>query len=258
MIKTINANLSRRPESKPRHWLLAKSRQWHLWGGLFAGLFILVVAASGIVLNYKKPIFTALGLEQEKGYVKEAKGVSDKSPASRLTATVSAETTAQVMARALELARAEWGEAPLERIELKDEHGELICKVKEQGGDELWLYPATGAHFLKGEYEKIRKAGADGKPAKQFDWGKLMLNLHTGKIGGEVGKAIMSLAAVMLLFLTVSGVYMWLKPVLIRRQNAKAKQAAATKPLSEPVPVAALSTEPAHATLVAASLSKNQ
>ena len=252
MIKTTNSNLSNRP--KPKHWLLAKSRQWHLWGGLIAGVFILVVAATGIVLNYKKPIFTALGLEKmekEKDYPRENKPA--KSESARLTAAVSAETIAQVTARALELARTEWGDTRLERIELKDEHGELICKVKERGGNELWFYPATGAHLIKAEYEKIGKAGADGIVAKQFDWGKFMLNLHTGKIGGEAGKAIMSLAAVMLLFLTGSGVYMWLKPVLIRRQNAKEKQTA------KPVPaVTTLSPEPARATLVAASLSETR
>jgi hypothetical protein len=153
-----------------------------------------------------------------------------------------------VMGRALELARKEWGDAPLERIELKDEHGELICKIKEQRGNELWLYPETGAHFIKGEYEKVAKVGSDGVVNKQFDWGKFMLNLHTGKIGGETGKAIMSLASVMLLFLTVSGVYLWLKPVLIRRQNAKDKRTAAV-----PVPATMPVTAPARATLVAAS-----
>ena len=258
MIKTTNSNLSNRP--KPRHWLLAKSRQWHLWGGLIAGLFILVVAATGIVLNYKKPIFTALGLEKmekEADYSPKIKGKPAKSESAQLTTAVSPETTAQMMAHALELARAEWGNAPLERIELKDEHGELICKVKEQGGNELWLYPATGAHLVKGEYEKVGKAGADGMVVKQFDWGKFMLNLHTGKIGGEAGKAIMSLAAVMLLFLTASGVYMWLKPVLIRRQNAKAKQTA-VEPVSAVVTVTAVSIEPARATLVAANLSETR
>jgi hypothetical protein len=261
MIKTSNSNLSNRPSPKPKHWLLAKSRQWHLWGGLIAGLFIIVVATTGIVLNYKRPIFTALGLEQmerEKGYARETKDQPAKPEAAQLTATVSPETTAQVMARALELARTEWGDVPLERIELKEEHGELLCKVKEQGGDELWLYPATGSHFIKGEYEKIGKPGADGKPAKQFDWGKLMLNLHTGKIGGETGKAIMSLASVMLLFLTGSGVYLWAKPLLIRRRNARARQSPAVgAPVPAPV-VPTFAPEPARVTLAAAQLSETR
>jgi uncharacterized iron-regulated membrane protein len=65
---------------------------------------------------------------------------------------------------------------------------------------------------------------------RQFDRGKLVLNLHTGKIGGETGKVIMSLAALMMVFLTASGVYMWIKPVSIRRQNAKARAASTPTP----------------------------
>ena len=76
-----------------------------------------------------------------------------------------------------------------------------------------------GKSFVKGEYELITKAGSDGKPGRRFDWGRLLLNLHTGKIGGEAGKIVMSLAALTLLFLTASGVYLWAKPLLMRRQN---------------------------------------
>ena len=116
MIKTSNSNLSDRPSPKPKHWLLAKSRQWHLWGGLIAGLFIIVVAVTGIVLNYKRPIFTALGLEKEPVREERMKMEKAGTASPQLTAGASAEATAQVMARALELARAEWGDLPLERI----------------------------------------------------------------------------------------------------------------------------------------------
>ena len=62
--------------------------------------------------------------------------------------------------------------------------------------------------------------------ARTTDWGKIILDLHTGKIGGEAGKIVMSLAALMLMFLTASGVYMWLKPVFIRRRNSRARNVA--------------------------------
>src|SRR5688572_7353420 len=74
MIKTINTNLSNRPAAKPKHWLLAKSRQWHLWGGLIAAVFLLVVGATGMVLNYKKPIFTALRIERDNKEMKASGG----------------------------------------------------------------------------------------------------------------------------------------------------------------------------------------
>jgi hypothetical protein len=45
----------------------------------------------------------------------------------------------------------------------------------------------------------------------------------------------MSFAALLLLLLTLSGVYLWLKPLLIRRQSARARAMVAVPPL----PVAA-------------------
>jgi hypothetical protein len=122
---------------------------------------------------------------------------------------------------ALEIARAEWGEVPLERIELKDERGGLFYKLKKRRGAEMWVNATTGAHFLKSEYERVGKAGADGAPMRRTDWGKILIDLHTGRIGGEVGKAIMSVAALILLFLTASGVYLWARPLLIRIGSAR-------------------------------------
>jgi hypothetical protein len=122
--------------------------------------------------------------------------------------------------RALEVARLQWGDVALERIELKHERGEMIYKIKRKGGDELWVNAVTGSHFVKGEYKRMSKPGrGDSAPALRTDWGKILLDLHTGKIGGEAGKAVMSLVALGLLFLTASGIYMWAKPLLIRRQN---------------------------------------
>lgn len=218
---------------KPKNWLLAKSRQWHLWGGLIAGLFLLVFGITGIVLNYKKPIFTALGLEMKQPESKINEPQFSKPKAARATLTTATGLAAMSvnLDGALAAARAEWGETTLERIELKNERGEWVYKIKAKNGGELWGNATTGSHFLKGEYERIDKTGADGTPARSMDWGKILIDLHTGKIGGEIGKAVMSVAALLLLFLTVSGVYMWFKPLLIRRQNAKAKaKAAASQP----------------------------
>lgn len=226
---------------KPKNRWLVKFRQWHTWGGLAAGLFLLIVGATGVVLNYKKPIFTALGLER-------AEAERGKVIKSGQSAAVSAFTTATGLAaagvsseRALALAREAWGEVPLERIELKHEHGALVWKIKNRHGAELFVNATTGASLLKGDYEKLGPPGPDGQPVKSFDWGKLLLHLHTGQIGGEAGKAVMSLAAVLLLFLTGSGIYLWLKPLLIRRRNATARaataapqRAAAAKPAPAP------------------------
>ena len=210
-----------------KHRLLAQSRQWHKWGGLVAGIFVLLVAASGIVLNYKKPLFNTLGLEQPTGKQQKIEA-SEKSPkAQRVKSEFSTGNGLSglpvSLERALEIARTEWGDVPLERIELKSERGETIYKLKQKSGSELWVNAATGDHFEKGEYERVSKAGVNGVVTRSTDWGKILIDLHTGKIGGEIGKAIVSIAALLLLLLTFSGFYMWLKPLLLRRQNVRAQ-----------------------------------
>src|SRR5688572_6131456 len=109
---------------KPKNRLLAQSRQWHKWGGLFAGLFLLIVGSTGIVLNYKRPIFTALGLERERNDKKPGDMMkvkrSEERPGKLTTASgLSAATVS--MDAAFALARETWGDVPLERIELKDD-----------------------------------------------------------------------------------------------------------------------------------------
>lgn len=243
MIKRNSMKRETTPTVKSKHRLLAQSRQWHKWGGLIAGLFLLVAGTSGIVLNYKKPVFTALGLERDAREMGAADGKAEKPPAVNATA-VSFTTGSGLSAtpisldQALALARKAWGDVPLERIELKDEHGELVYKIKKRGGEELWMNATTGNHFLKREYERVKAKPGGEVVARKTDWGKVLIDLHTGKIGGEVGKAIMSFAALLLLLLTLSGFYLWLKPPLIRRQNVKARAATVGPPLvpgAEPV-----------------------
>jgi len=222
---------------RPKHRLLALLRRWHLWGGVIAALFLLVFGLTGIVLNYKKPIFSALGLERDAKKMEmagEESGKMEKAgkPAKRdkkfsqlHTTTGFAAATVSVD-QALALARENLGEVALERIELKDEDGELIYKIKSRGGEELRINALTGAHFIKGRYEKVKTSPDGAVMARTTDWGKIMIDLHTGQIGGEIGKAVMTVAAGLLLFLTVSGLYLWLKPLWIRRANARARAAA--------------------------------
>jgi hypothetical protein len=221
---------------RPKHRLLALLRRWHLWGGVIAALFLLVFGLTGIVLNYKKPIFLALGLEPQptpkagtaRPDQREAAGrpAAAEAQAGRFTTTTGLAAAGLGPEAALALARSELGEVPLERIELKQEAGTLVWKIKSRDGREVVVNTATGLAVTKGRYEKLGAADATGQPARTFDWGKFFLDLHTGQIGGEIGKAVMTVAAGLLLFLTGSGLYLWLKPLWIRRANARARAAA--------------------------------
>src|SRR5690349_21525766 len=73
---------------KQKNWLLAQSRQWHKWGGLIAGLFLLSVGATGMVLNYKQPIFSSLGIELKRD--RDASPLPKAKPAGEVTLTTGA------------------------------------------------------------------------------------------------------------------------------------------------------------------------
>lgn len=252
---------------RPKNRLLARMRRFHLWFGVTTALFLLVFGLTGIVLNYQKPIFTALGLEPKPTLAPPDDSNGAVAPPKRPTnraddGTALPFTTATGLAAAavtpdatLNIARREWGDVPLERIELRRERDELIWKIKSRARHEVLINALTGRVVTKGAYEKLGPPDANGRPSRAFDWGKFFLDLHTGKIGGEVGKAVMTVAAGGLLFLTISGLYLWLKPLLIRRGHARARptapvaasgrpslapgrQASKPDPISRPEPVA--------------------
>ena len=206
---------------KPDNRRLTQFRRLHRWGGVAAALLLVVLGTTGSVLNYKQPIFARLGIE-----TKRERDVSPL-PASELPVSVRFTTGAGVagdtvdFAGALAIARAEWGDVPLERAELRAERGAVSYRFRKSGGAELWVDATDGRHLVKGAYERVGKPDKDGNVTRTTDWGKILIDLHTGKIGGEVGKAIMTSAAVLLLLLSLSGVYLWLKPLLIRRENRR-------------------------------------
>lgn len=236
---------------------MAWARRWHAWGGLLAALFLLVAGSTGVVLNYKKPILTALGLESRE-VVQRGKGKAADRPVDTgagFTTVTGLGAAGIPVAQALAAARERFGEVPLDRIELKREAGVLVWKIKAADEREVIVDASTGAAFLKGRYEKTAPGGSSGGGGRSTDWGKIALDLHTGKIGGEVGKALMTVMAVMLVFLSMSGVYLYTKPVLIRRANARARSRGPvaapqarntttdTTPIPTPVPAQAVVCE---------------
>lgn len=206
--------------SRSKNWLLIQSRQWHKWGGLIAGLFLLVLGSTGIVLNYKQPIFSKLGIELKRDRERDASPLPKKESPGEIALTTGAGVSGGVgFEQALVIAREKLGDVALERIELRSERGAMTYRFRQRGGAELWVDAADGSSFVKGEYERIGKAGADGVAVRTTDWGKILIDLHTGKIGGGIGKALVTGVAGLLLLLSLSGFYMWLKPLLIRRQH---------------------------------------
>ena len=190
-----------------KNWLLVKFRQWHSWGGVFLSAFILVVAVTGIILNHKDLIL--------KGEVKEG-------PSGHLTSTTDFATLPVSFPRAMELARSHFGDVPLEKIELKDEHGHLMYKVVRGEGEEVRIDAQTGE--MSSKYGMT--LSATGKST--LNWGKIIDDLHTGKILGLFGKLTVDFTSLVIIALTVTGIYLWGKPLLLKWRNAKKRQLAAT------------------------------
>lgn len=204
------------PETKNRR--LAQFRRWHKWSGVIAGVFLLGLGATGILLNYKQPIFTALGVPTKRD--REASPLPPIPKLVRVELTTAGITGGTVMfEQALAIAKKEWGEIALERAEIRAERSGVTFRFRNAAGAELWVDAADGRHATKGEYERVNRGESGGPPTLATDWGKILIDLHTGRIGGGVGKAVISGMAALLLFLCLSGFYLWLKPLLTRRQN---------------------------------------
>ena len=190
-----------------KNWLLIKFRQWHSWGGVFLSFFILLVATTGIILNHKD-----LFLHQ---------GKKEKAASGLLTSTTDLATVPVSFARALELAKGHFGDVPLEKIELKDEQGHLIYKVIKGEGEELRIDARTADMSTKYGMS-LSKTGKT-----TLNWGKIIDDLHTGKILGLFGKLTVDFTSGVIIALTLTGIYLWGVPLLLKRRNALKRQNAA-------------------------------
>lgn len=211
---------SRPLDSKNRR--VAIFRSFHKWGGVSAALMLLILGMTGITLNYKQPIFARFGIESKRGE-RDASPLPVSKSAKELKFTTETGVSGGAIdfAGALAIAKGEWGDVPLERVEIRSERGAVSYRFRKSGGVELWVDAADGARLAKGKYERFGKAGLDGTPARQTDWGRILIDLHTGRIGGEIGKAIVSIAAGVLLLLTVSGIYLWMIPIFRKGRAIK-------------------------------------
>jgi len=198
-----------------KNWLLIKFRQWHSWGGVFLSVFILIVAVTGIILNHND-----FFLHKEK---------KEKSASGLLTSSTDLASVPVSFTRALELARSHFGDVPLEKIELKDEYGHLIYKVIRGEGEELRIDARTA--------EMSTKYGMSLSKTGQttLNWGKIIDDLHTGKIMGLFGKLTVDFTSGLIIALTLTGIYLWGMPMLLKRRNALKRQAAAPHQLPQSV-----------------------
>ena len=182
-----------------------KFRQVHLYGGLVVLVPLIVLAATGILLNHAE----RLGLKPPK-YGQ----CPDMDTAERIAAEFVAspkaweEHTAQVE-RALEAATKQWGQVPLEHVQIKNERGcGLVVKIKARG--QLPAGPERELVWSVSEQRVL--AGAGGR-----NW---LVELHTGRVlSSRLGFIWSDLAAGTLLVLSVTGLVLYLIPILRKRRK---------------------------------------
>jgi len=180
--------------SSDKNRMLRTFRKWHSWGGLLLSLLILLVAATGILLNHKDLFFHG--------------GGRSTGPTGLLTSTTDFRALPISFDRALEVAREHYGEVPLEKIELRDERGWLAYKVGRGHGEEIRIDAHTGEVFSKYGF----KTAANAEPT--LHWAKIATDLHTGKLLGAAGKLAVDATSIAIIALTLTGVYLWWIPKL--------------------------------------------
>jgi hypothetical protein len=194
--------------ARGKNWLLVKFREWHSWGGLFLSAFILTVAVTGILLNHKDLLFHR---DKKEG------------PSGRLSSATDLSSLPIGFAQALKIGRDHYGEVPLEKIELKDERGQLIYKVCRGEGQEIRIDAHTGE--VTSKYGYRLDAGA-GEKSNGLNWAKIVDDLHTGKLFGTPGKLLVDVTSGVIIALTLSGMYLWGVPWLRKRRSARERQRA--------------------------------
>jgi uncharacterized iron-regulated membrane protein len=223
----------------------ARYRDWHLWIGLVLLVPLTVIATTGILWNHEK----SLGLKREhraqeyqpRGEYQEgrqlglpAKRESLPQPESRLVAAPGGwHDHAAAIDAALAAARDEWGpEVPLERIELRDEprYGFVVkVKAREDAGRrpyEIVWSATTGAILEK-----------KGDPQAGVDWAKVVHDLHTGKFfSKEYGFLWSDATGFAILALSVTGVVLYLIPVLKKREKRRNKSLSSASGAKTPQP----------------------
>ena len=158
-------------------------RQLHRWTSLPLILFLFLVLGTGVVLQFEE--LGKLG------------GADRGPPASAGTAMPSDEAIAAQLTDALGKARQAQPDFRPTRIELNIAEGRLSTRLAKQ---------PRGGPFVEVDHAK-GSVKAELKPPMSMH--VILIRLHTGSIAGAVGVWIMLLSSLVLLFLAISGGWLY-------------------------------------------------
>jgi hypothetical protein len=221
--------------------LYPKFRDVHLWVGLILLIPMGAIAATGVMLNHErllglKPGYVKKdkkeGKEGDQGHdamaQKEARRQKSKAKAPR-TELVAKQNAWQDHGEQINLAIAEgvkiWGEAPLERLELKNEPGYgMVVKLKVDRS------ARTGPEEIVWSFAEQAVVEKKGDPKEGMSWHKVVHDLHTGQIfSHEYGYFWSDISGLAILLLGGTGVVLYVIP-LVKKAGKKKPAKSAAKP----------------------------
>jgi uncharacterized iron-regulated membrane protein len=176
-------------------------RQTHRWSSTVAGAFLLVIAATGVALQIEE--LTETG---------ERRG-----PPAPTTAAAVLESPETSIASALAGLRAAEPNARITSLALGGTGGAAQVVVSLAGETQ-----ARAIDIVTGSVKAAEQAapqGPPGGPPPGFSLMRTIKQIHTGEIGGPFGQIIGLALGLTLLFLSISGLWMWLQML-----NARANQ----------------------------------
>ena len=236
-----------------RRWSLRIAR-WHRWAGVFAALFTLVLAGTGLLLQHAP----ALGLDRiTVGSAAVARWLDIRAPA--VTAYRAGDQWLLAAGDGLWLDRRRIAETdgPLTGAVttdfgfaltsggdalLFDRHGRLIDRLRPGSGlpaaamrivrtgdgtvviggrGRAWRVDADWLSFERHDQPIAQWSTAAEAPAamrehvrerelaRSVTWERALLEVHSGRIGGTPGTFVMDTAAIALMVLAGTGLYLW-------------------------------------------------
>jgi len=163
--------------------MMATLRQFHFWTGIIACAFVVLLAATGIVLDHRDQLKVSGAVSVDNGLT--------------ITRGFKPEELPISPSKAIDIAITHLGDgATLRKIELKKAGKGLVYKIETKSKDEIHIDPITGA---------VQAASKDGLDIAR--WAKM---LHTGE--GLINNPwLYDVVALALVFLAISGAVLFVK-----------------------------------------------
>jgi uncharacterized iron-regulated membrane protein len=167
----------------------------HLWLGLLTAVLVVVICVTGIILNHK----LAFGVMSEP----------DHAPEAALAAALPLERLVRLAVEAFDHPQYQ-DETGINRMDFRPKRGYVKVRFRDPHNTEVILDVFTG---------RVLSMEPRGDV--------FMEQLHSGELFGAPWVILSDIAAGALIVLTLSGIYIWLYPLLNRK--ARRREAAVAK-----------------------------